>query len=150
MSGREQTSGRSPHRSSPRYTELGQPNRGARDRIELAGTRIAFVHRACWSSMVDRRRTRRYVIETPLAGDVMPMDDVIVERFSGKRLVAISLTSHAADEAVLVHMRTPAGLTTQPARVVSSRPTSIGGTLCFRLELRMGEGESPARGERHH
>jgi hypothetical protein len=94
--------------------------------------------------MSDRRRTPRYVLGTPLAGDAMPMQDVIVELFSANRLVVRSLTSHTLDEELMIHLAMPDGLASHRAKVISSTPISVAGTLCFRLELRVD-----AREERH-
>ena len=95
--------------------------------------------------MSDRRRTPRYVLGNPLVGDAMPMQDVIVESLSGDRLVVISQSAPPVDEELMVHLSTRGGLETRPATVVASDPTSVAGTVCFRLELRLDapQGESP-------
>jgi len=85
--------------------------------------------------MTDRRRTPRYVLETPLAGHAMPMQDVMVEHFSGDRLVVVSLDKHVVDDDLLVYLTMPHGLERYRAKVVSSTPVSVGGKLCSRLEL---------------
>jgi hypothetical protein len=85
--------------------------------------------------MSDRRRTPRYVLEQPLSGDAMPMQDVIVEEFSGDRLVVVSLEKHVVDEDMLVYLSMPHGLERYRAKVASSTPVSVGGQLCSRLEL---------------
>ena len=85
--------------------------------------------------MSDRRRTPRYVLEQPLSGDAMPMQDVIVEEFSGDRLVVVSLEKHVIDEDMLVDLSMPHGLERYRAKVASSTPVSVGGQLCSRLEL---------------
>ena len=97
--------------------------------------------------MTDRRRAPRYTLDTPLVGDAMPMQDVTVERFSGDRLVVISLSTHTADDEVMIHISTPDGLASHRARVISSHPTSVAGTLCFRLELRVDGAHPPTREE---
>jgi hypothetical protein len=87
--------------------------------------------------MTDRRRTPRYVLEKPLAGDAMPMQDVIVEDFSGDRLVVVSLDTHAVDDDLLVYLSMPHGLERYRAKVTSSTRVPVGGKLCCRLELRV-------------
>lgn len=101
--------------------------------------------------MVDRRRTPRYLLDTPLPADAMPMQDVMVELFSGDRLVVVSLTPHAPHETLMIHMTTAGGHASRRARVVSSSPTSIGGTLCYRLELCVAKDtDRPPEREQHH
>jgi hypothetical protein len=90
--------------------------------------------------MADRRRTPRYVLDTPLRADAMPMEDVTIEEFSGDQLVVISPSAHESQEDVMIHMTTGQGLTSHTARVMSSRPVSVAGTLCFRVELRVAGG----------
>jgi hypothetical protein len=93
---------------------------------------------------MDRRRTRRYVLETPLRGNIMPMHDVTVEQFSEDRAILISTSGHMPDEKMIIHMTTPQGLQSHPATVVSSSPVSYGGSLCFRIDLRMDDRAAPA------
>lgn len=88
--------------------------------------------------MTDRRRATRYVLEQPLAGHAMPMQDVMVEDFSGDRLVVISLARHLVDDELLVYLSMPHGLERYRATVTSSTPVSVGGKLCSRLELLVG------------
>jgi hypothetical protein len=85
--------------------------------------------------MTDRRRAPRYVLESPLPGDVMPMQDVFVELLSGDRLVVISPSTHTQDEELIIHVTLPDGLSTHRARVVSSKPISVAGVVSFRVEL---------------
>jgi hypothetical protein len=85
--------------------------------------------------MTDRRRTPRYVLEQPIAGDAMPMQDVMVEDFSDDRLVVVSLETHAIDEELLVYLSMPNGLERYRATVTGSTRVSVGGQLCCRLEL---------------
>ena len=85
--------------------------------------------------MSDRRRTPRYVLEQPLGGDAMPMQDVMVEDFSDDRLVVVSLDTHAVDDELLVYLSMPTGLERYRATVTSSTRVSVGGKLCCRLEL---------------
>jgi hypothetical protein len=87
--------------------------------------------------MPDRRRTPRYVLRLPLAGDALPMQDVMVESLSGTRLVVISQSAPAAHEELMIHLSMPDGLASHPAIVTSSNPISVAGTVCFRLELRV-------------
>src|SRR5437016_5281316 len=100
--------------------------------------------------MVDRRRAPRYVLESPLAGDVLPMQDVVVKTFSGSKLVVISSFAYASDEELTVHIPMPDGLASHRAVVVSSEPSSVTGTLCFRLELRLEDADAPPSGEQRH
>ena len=92
--------------------------------------------------MSDRRRAPRYLLASPLAADAMPMQDVIVKTFSGSRLVVISSSAYAQNEDVMVHIARPNGLASHRATVVSSEPSSVAGTLCFRLELRVEDVDS--------
>lgn len=85
--------------------------------------------------MSDRRRTQRYVLGTPLSGDIMPMQDVVLERFDGDRVTLLSPTPHAIDEELMIHVATSSGLESHRTKVISSTPTSSGGTLQYRLEL---------------
>jgi hypothetical protein len=98
-------------------------------------------------NMSDRRRAPRYVLGSPLAGDALPMQDVVVERFSANRLVVISPSTHTQDEELMIHIAMPNGLATHRANVISSKPISVAGTLCFRLELRLDAAEPLAREE---
>jgi hypothetical protein len=98
--------------------------------------------------MTDRRRTPRYVLDQPLAGHAMPMQDVMVEEFSGDRLVVVSLDKHAVDDDLLVYLSMPHGLERYRAKVTSSTPVSVGGKLCSRLELLIGAVDDEA--ERTH
>ena len=93
--------------------------------------------------MTDRRRTPRYVLETPLHGNAMPMEDVTVEQFSEGRAVVIAPSAHQPEEEMVIHLTTAEGLRSHEAKVVSSSPVSFGGSLCFRVELRVGEGHEP-------
>jgi hypothetical protein len=95
--------------------------------------------------MTDRRRTPRYVLATPLPGDVIPMRDVTVEQFSEGRAVVISPSAHQPDERLVIHMTTREGPRSHPATVVSSSPVSQGGALRFRIELRVEASGHPQR-----
>ena len=88
---------------------------------------------------MDRRRTPRYVLTTPLAGNAMPMQDAMVERIAGDHLVVIAPTGRRPHEELMVHVAMPDGLDSRHAEVVSSTPVTVRGTLNFRLELLMGE-----------
>lgn len=99
--------------------------------------------------MSDRRRTPRYELGTPLAAAVMPMQDVMVESFSGNRLVVISISTHAVDEELMVYLAMPHGLASHRAKVVSSTPVSVAGKLSCRLELRV-DAADPLSGEERH
>lgn len=75
----------------------------------------------------------------------MPMHDVTVERFANGRATVLSPSCHDGDEELFIHMRTPEGLRSHAASVVSNAPVSYGGALCFRLELRVSECGADAR-----
>ena len=100
--------------------------------------------------MTDRRRTPRYVLEQPLAAHAMPMQDVMVEEFTGDRLVVVSLDKHVVDDDLLVYLSMPHGLERYRAKVTSSTPVSVGGKLCSRLELLIGALDRDEAGERTH
>jgi hypothetical protein len=85
--------------------------------------------------MSDRRRSPRYVLSNPLSADAMSMQDVTVESFSPARLVVTSQHAHAINEELTVHLATASGLESHRTRVVSRSPVSVGGALCYRLEL---------------
>jgi hypothetical protein len=87
--------------------------------------------------MTDRRRTRRYVLEAPLRGEALPMEDVTIESCSSDRLVVVSPSAHRPDEELMVHLTMPHGLESRRAAVVSSTPVSVADTLCYRVELRL-------------
>ena len=90
-------------------------------------------------SMSDRRRTPRYVLGTPLAGDALPMQDVMVESLVGTRLVVIAPSAPTAEEELMIHLAMSDGLTSHRATLLSSSPISVAGTVSFRLELRLDE-----------
>ena len=100
--------------------------------------------------MTDRRRTPRYMLEQPLPGHAMPMQDVMVEEFSGDRLVVVSLDKHLVDDELLVYLSMPRGLERYRAKVTSSTPVSVGGTLCSRLELLLGALDEDESNQRTH
>jgi hypothetical protein len=100
--------------------------------------------------MTDRRRTPRYVLEQPLVAHAMPMQDVIVEEFTGDRLVVVSLDKHVVDDDLLVYLSMPHGLERYRAKVTSSTPVSVGGKLCSRLELLVGALDEDEAGGRTH
>jgi hypothetical protein len=87
--------------------------------------------------MSDRRRASRYVLETPLRGQARPMQDAVVEEFSGDRLVVIAPSTRRSDEEVLVHLATPNGVVSYAGQVVESTAVSMEGTVSFRLQLRV-------------
>ena len=91
------------------------------------------------TSMADRRRTPRYVLSTPLAGDAMPMQDVMVESMEGTRLVVIASSAPAVDEELMIHLAMSDGLMSHRATLLSSSPVAIAGTVSFRLELRLDQ-----------
>lgn len=93
--------------------------------------------------MSDRRRTQRYVLGTPLTGDIMPMQDVVIERLDGARVTVLAPSPHASNEAVMIHVSTSNGLESHRTKVISSTPTSSGGGLYYRLELAI-DGERDA------
>jgi hypothetical protein len=85
--------------------------------------------------MSDRRRTQRYVLGTPLSGDIMPMHDVVIERFDGDRVTVLSPSPHSVDEELMIHVATSSGLESHKTKVISSTPTSSGAALQYRIEL---------------
>ena len=87
--------------------------------------------------MSDRRRAPRYVLNTPLHADARPMQDAVVEEFSGQHLVVIAPTSRRVYEDVLVHLATPQGVVSYNAQVIESTAVSLEGTVHFRLTLRV-------------
>jgi hypothetical protein len=90
------------------------------------------------------------VLQSPLPGDALPMQDVVVKAFSNDTLVVISSSDYAREEELTVHIAMPSGLASHRATVISSEPSSVTGTLLFRLRLRLDDdGESPSRGEQH-
>ena len=89
--------------------------------------------------MSDRRRAQRYVLGTPLSGDIMPMHDVVIERFEGPRVTVLSSSAHEVDEDLMIHVSTTSGLESHRTKVVSSTLTSSGGALQYRLELDLEE-----------
>ncbi len=97
--------------------------------------------------MTDRRRAPRYVLESHLAGDALPMQDVVVNSLSGSRLVVTSPSAYAPHEELMIHIATPHGVESHNAKLITSRPSAIAGTLGFRLELRIDNSASPSRDE---
>ena len=97
--------------------------------------------------MSDRRRTQRYVLGTPLTGDIMPMQDVVIERLEGTRVTVLSPSPHTTDEDMMIHVSTINGLESHRTKVISSTPTSSGGSLEYRLELAI-DGDTDVEGHR--
>jgi hypothetical protein len=89
--------------------------------------------------MSDRRRTQRYVLGTPLTGDIMPMHDVVIEKLEGEHVTVLSPSAHDESEDLMIHVATPNGLESHRTRVISSTPTSSAGALQYRIELRIRE-----------
>ena len=91
--------------------------------------------------MLERRRSPRYELAEAIPGEAMPMQDVIVERYAGDRLVVIAHDNPARDEQLMIHMTTTEGLASHRAEVVASHPIAVAGSLCYRLELQIGPAE---------
>jgi len=91
--------------------------------------------------MSDRRRAQRYVLGTPLTGDIMPMYDVVIERLDDSRVTVLSPSAHAISEDLMIHVSTTSGLESHRTRVISNTPTSSGGTLQYRIEMSIDEDE---------
>jgi hypothetical protein len=89
--------------------------------------------------MSDRRRTQRYVLGTRLTGDIMPMHDVVIEKLEGERVTVLSPSAHDVSEDLMIHVSTSSGLESHRTRVISNTPTSSGGALQYRIELRIDE-----------
>jgi hypothetical protein len=87
--------------------------------------------------MSDRRRAPRYVLETPLRGQAMPMQDAVVEERAGNRLVVIAPSARQRYDELIVHLPGEGGVTTHAAQVLSSTPVALGGAVSFRLELKI-------------
>jgi hypothetical protein len=96
--------------------------------------------------MPERRRTPRYELGEPLRGDAMPMEDVLVERYSKDRLVVIANSAPPSNEELMIHLATSEGLASRKAEIISSHPVSVSGALCYRLELRISD--PPPAGDR--
>ena len=64
--------------------------------------------------MSDRRRTQRYVLGTPLTGDIMPMHDVVIEKLDGERVTVLSPSAHDDSEDLMIHVSTSSGLRESP------------------------------------
>lgn len=91
--------------------------------------------------MSDRRRAQRYVLGTPLSGDIMPMHDVVIEKLEAQRLTVLSPSAHTVGEELMIHVSTSSGLESHGTRVLSTTPTSSGGALQYRIELSIHEHE---------
>ena len=76
----------------------------------------------------------------------MPMQDVTVEECADGRVVVMSPSAHCPGDEMTLHLTTADGLESHAARVVSSSPAAVGGTLCFRIELCISAAPS-SRGE---
>ena len=87
--------------------------------------------------MTDRRRTPRYILDAPLRGEALPMEDVTIESYSPDRLIVVSPSAHRSDEELMVHLTTAYGLESRRAAVVFSAPVSVSGALCYRVELHL-------------
>ena len=102
--------------------------------------------------MTDRRRSPRYKLISPLRGDALPLQDVIVEARSGVQLTVISRSAHRVDDTLVVHIATPLGKpVSHSVRVVSSTPVVISGVISFRVQLALAVARplSPSLEERH-
>ena len=97
--------------------------------------------------MSDRRRAQRFVLGTPLTGDIMPMHDVVIARVDGPRLTVLSPSAHNTDEDLMIHISTTSGLESRRTRVLSSTLTSTGGALQYRLELLIDEDDRDEEGD---
>ena len=73
----------------------------------------------------------------------MPMQDVTVEEIDDSRVVVIAPSAHQPDEQLMIHMATGGRLQSHAATVVSSTPVSLGGAVCFRVELRVQDEDLP-------
>ena len=91
--------------------------------------------------MLERRRSPRYELAEAIAGEAMPMQDVVVEQYAGDRLVVIAHDTPARDEPLMIHMNTSAGLACHRAAIISSHPIAVAGSLCYLLELQIGPAE---------
>jgi hypothetical protein len=87
--------------------------------------------------MSDRRRAPRYVLETPLRGQAMPMQDALVEDISDDRLVVVAASARLPYEELIVHLPGDGETATRSAQVLSSTPFAVGGAVSFRLELKL-------------
>ena len=87
--------------------------------------------------MSDRRRTQRFVLGSPLPAEVMSMQDVVVERIAGDLVTIVSLTPHEPGHQMVIQLPTPAGPQGHRTTVLSSTPISVGGSVQFRVELRL-------------
>ena len=97
--------------------------------------------------MSDRRRAQRYVLGTPLTGDIMPMHDVVIERLDGSRVTVLSPSAHVVNQDLMIHVSTSSGLESHRTTVVSNTATSSGGSLQYRIELRIDEDAHEEDGE---
>ena len=93
--------------------------------------------------MLERRRTPRYELGEALAGDAMPMQDVVVERYAADRLIVIAHSAPTLHEQLMIHMATSNGLASHRAEIIASHPITVAGALCYRLELQLGPAEAP-------
>ena len=85
--------------------------------------------------MSDRRRAPRYTLNTPLPAQARPMQDTVVEQLAGDRLVVLSPSTRQPSEDLMVHVATPDAVDPYAARVITSTPLAVEGTVTFRLEL---------------
>lgn len=87
--------------------------------------------------MSDRRRAPRYVLETPLRGQAMPMQDAVVEELSDDHLVVVAASARQPYEELIVHLPADGEVSTRSAQVLSSTPVAVGGAVSFRVELKL-------------
>jgi len=67
----------------------------------------------------------------------MPMQDSVVEELSGDRLVVVAPTERQRYEELIVHLPSDGEVETRSAQVISSTPVATGGSVNFRLELKL-------------
>lgn len=91
--------------------------------------------------MSDRRRAQRFVLGTPLSGDIMPMHDVVIEKLDEQRLTVLSPSAHNVGKELMIHVSTATGLESHRTKVISTTPTSSGGALHYRLDLSIHQDE---------
>jgi hypothetical protein len=88
--------------------------------------------------VIDRRHASRYVLLTPRAADLVPLQDIVVERMCADRVVAICPALPRPSEPLTLRFAATSGaLVNLDADVVTSEPVVRNGRFGFRVELRL-------------
>jgi hypothetical protein len=87
--------------------------------------------------MSDRRRATRFALVKPVAAHLRVLQDVVVERVHGKRLVVLASAPATTDEELALELAAPDGVLTLMVRIVDSSRVAADGPVRYRLDMRV-------------